>query len=234
MNQDKEFEYTLGPVRQIIDLNGSMVNFSATFQVISKSNKPFEYIVADQNEMENSPALNTAQDGAVSGTVSNNDGKQRTFYLILRSTEDNNDVTVQVHTTPLAAPAMVVPKPQVVSSLYTTQNDDKTTSWLKYLGIGVLLALAGYAYYTYVYKASSPETTKKVQSFNRPAFGFNNINRPNRPIPNTIRKPVVPQAVLDIHKRAAEQGVAAASPQNSGSYGSSDLYQKLGNLKIND
>jgi len=58
MSQIKK-TYTLGKIKQLIDLNGDSTNFNLNFKVTAMdSSQPFNILVVDQTTLDNTPELN--------------------------------------------------------------------------------------------------------------------------------------------------------------------------------
>lgn len=80
--------YTLGKIKQLIDLNGDSINFNINFRVTAKdSSIPFNILVVDQTTLDNTPRLNYKEvvKGVISGTITADKNVYQNYFLILKS-----------------------------------------------------------------------------------------------------------------------------------------------------
>ena len=56
MYQNKK-TYTLGKIKQLIDLNGDSTNFDLSFNVTCQDDIPYNILVVDQTTLDNTPEL---------------------------------------------------------------------------------------------------------------------------------------------------------------------------------
>lgn len=89
--------YTLNEFKQLIDLNGNIINFDLTFKVISKNNVPFIAAVATQ-EMLDSDAQIDFKDapGELQANIIANSNIYQNYFLILKAKDNVCDVNVQI------------------------------------------------------------------------------------------------------------------------------------------
>ena len=94
--------YTLGPMKQLIDLNGDITNFDLTFTVTSQDGSPFELLVVDQTTLDSNPSLEYKNaEGTMSGNIVSDKGVYQNYFLILKSdTENKCDVTIEIEKIP--------------------------------------------------------------------------------------------------------------------------------------
>ncbi|AHL67583.1 hypothetical protein DH26_gp090 [Chloriridovirus anopheles1] len=75
--------YQVDKHKQLIPLNGSMVNFSCYFEVKSKDKKPFSVGVVEQTEMK-PKQYKLVEDGYINGQIES-DGQLKSYFLVLKS-----------------------------------------------------------------------------------------------------------------------------------------------------
>ena len=89
--------YRIGPQNQIIDLNGSSVNFDINFAVKSKSGKNFKAVVVDQQELDSGKKIEyrTSENGEISANLISDKNVYKSYNLVLQSDEPQ-DVEVVI------------------------------------------------------------------------------------------------------------------------------------------
>jgi hypothetical protein len=92
--------YTLGSMKQLIDLNGDITNFDLTFTVTSVNGSEFDVIVVDQTTLDNNPNLDykKAKGGTISGNILSDKGVYQNYFLLLKSgvpLEVNVDINIK-------------------------------------------------------------------------------------------------------------------------------------------
>lgn len=82
-------KYNLTPTKQLIDLNGEMINFTTDFTVISTNGEKFECLVLDQETLDNTKSEDELQyrevTGSVSGNITSDKNVFKNYYLVLKS-----------------------------------------------------------------------------------------------------------------------------------------------------
>jgi hypothetical protein len=79
--------YSVGKVKQLIDLNGDSVNFEIAFTVVSKNGEPFDIVVVDQENLDNTPELKYkhVSTGSISGRFRYDKNVYQNHFLILKA-----------------------------------------------------------------------------------------------------------------------------------------------------
>lgn len=75
--------YQVDKHKQLIPLNGSMVNFTCFFEVKSKDKKPFNLAIVEQGEMK-PKQFKLVEDGYINGQL-DSDGQLKTYFLVLKA-----------------------------------------------------------------------------------------------------------------------------------------------------
>ena len=162
--------YTLGKIKQLIDLNGDSTNFNLSFKVSCKDNTPFNLLVVDQTTLDNSPKLDYKESkGTISGNIVADKNIFQNYFLILKSDTpcevdvelmknelprtpdikmDTRGATPSVRDPHGHAPAMKPPLKQGMS--------------LMKIGLIAVVVIGGLALLWYLYKRKSPSTTQKT------------------------------------------------------------------------
>jgi len=149
--------------KQLLDLNGSSINFDLTFTAKSLDNSPFDAIVIDQATLDSNVNLEFqhASDGIISANIISDKNVYQNYYLCLKSDKpcqvevaiDKKEIKANLPAEPLPLP---LPLSQSAHLKPPTKLDK--TNWTL-IGIAIILfALGGlYYYYTYNKKNIKPE-----------------------------------------------------------------------------
>lgn len=94
--------YNLTPMKQLIDLNGDLVNFDLTFTATTKDGSPFDILVVDQTTLDSNPVLDYKKaNGTMSGNIIADKGVYQNYFLILKSDNPSEcDVTIDIKEIP--------------------------------------------------------------------------------------------------------------------------------------
>ena len=78
--------YTLGKIKQLIDLNGDSVNFDLKFKVSGHDSSVYNMLVVDQTTLDNNPELEYKEvKGTISGNIVADKNVFQNYFLILKS-----------------------------------------------------------------------------------------------------------------------------------------------------
>jgi len=78
--------YNLGPIKQLVDLNGSSVNFRLQFTVKSLDGVPFDMLVVDQKTLDSDGVLEYKQvKDSLSGEITSDSGVYQNYFLVLKA-----------------------------------------------------------------------------------------------------------------------------------------------------
>lgn len=75
--------YQVDKHKQLIPINGSMVNFSCFFEVTSKDKKPFNITIVEQGEIK-PKQYKLVDNGYINGKLES-DGQLKSYFLVLKS-----------------------------------------------------------------------------------------------------------------------------------------------------
>lgn len=150
--------YTLSKVKQLVDLNGSSVNFDVNFTVVSKDSKPFQVLVVDQTTLDNNPTLEykMVTEGQISGNVRNDKNVYQNHFLVLKA-DTPCECEVEIVKTEL--PKMIQPPVEVPPQLIQANHE---TDWKKIALVAIAVVLGGYVLYTFFYKKKDNNTESPV------------------------------------------------------------------------
>lgn len=156
--------YTVNKVKQLVDLNGSSVNFDVNFRVTSKDGKPFQMLVVDQTTLDNNPNLEykNVTEGQISGNVRSDKNVYQNHFLVLKA---DNPTMCEVELQKTELPKMIQPPMEIVQPVTKTE-----TNWKKILIIGCIIALGAYGIYVFFYKENKEEYEEEGEE--RPQFVF--------------------------------------------------------------
>jgi hypothetical protein len=75
--------YQIDKHKQLIPLNGTMVNFSCFFEVKSRDNKPFQIAIVEQGEIK-PKQYKSAENGSINGQFES-DGQLKSYFMVLKA-----------------------------------------------------------------------------------------------------------------------------------------------------
>jgi hypothetical protein len=109
-------KYGISSIKQLIDLNGSTVNFHLTFTVKSLSKEPFDALVVTQEMLDSNSPLNYQRaEGEISGQIKNDNNVYNSYFLCLKSDKPMEvEVTVNMNEVPAVVIAPVQTNADVV------------------------------------------------------------------------------------------------------------------------
>jgi len=145
--QTTENVYSIGKIKQLIDLNGDSVNFQVDFNVESQSGEPFDILVVDQTTLDNNPKIEykTANEGKISGSITNDKNVYQNYFLILKA---DKDVQCKVSISKKDLPKTNFPPSAKTTNTFSSQNQtEKSINWLK-VAI-VVSVIAGISFFVY-------------------------------------------------------------------------------------
>lgn len=199
--------YTLGKIKQLIDLNGDSTNFDLSFKVSCKDETPFNILVVDQTTLDNTPELNYKDaKNVISGNIVADKNIYQNYFLILKS-ETPCVVDVEINKNELPkTPNITIPSNQnqqhqqhQQNFMTDTQPDNplksysppaSSMSWTKIILIGVVV-VGGLIllYYLYKRKNSEPQETvvNSEEKFTTPSHNYTVPQ--NSPIKNSLITP---------------------------------------------
>ena len=90
-------EYTLGKIKQLIDINGNATNFKCGFKIQSKNNVPFLAVILTQSTLDNSESLDfQPANGELSGEIVADKNVFHNYFLVLKASDEHPNVNVSV------------------------------------------------------------------------------------------------------------------------------------------
>ena len=158
-------KYQVGKYRQLIDLNGEIVNFELNFDVKSVDKKPFHAVVVDQTTLDSNSDISYkyANSGEISGTIVADKNVYQNYFLLLKADEmcdcivsiSLSEIPVDKNAPPPPPPQQAFQKsqnrPALPPSSHThlqQQNSKEIPTWAIIMAVfGILLLVS--AYYGY-------------------------------------------------------------------------------------
>lgn len=94
----RKSNYSLNTIKQLIDLNGDIVNFNLNFTVTSKDRVPFYLVAVDQTVLDNNEELDykLVETGKISGNIISDSNIHQNYYLVMKSAEKPCVVAVEI------------------------------------------------------------------------------------------------------------------------------------------
>lgn len=150
MSQTKK-TYSLGKIKQLIDLNGDTTNFDLSFNVTCKDDVTFNLLVVDQTTLDTTEVLEYKDvHKGMSGSIVANENVYQNYYLVLKS---DTPCKVEVEITkkilenfvPVSSISSVPLSTEIqespVSSPTTTENEPSTINWKKIIILAIIIIL---------------------------------------------------------------------------------------------
>jgi hypothetical protein len=126
-------KYILGPIKQLIDINGPLVSFKSTFFVKNSDKKPFEGVVVSQTQIDNDPSIEYKQsndNGEFRGEITYDKSEYQSFYLLLKAVEAV-EVEVTINTVEIPSKQPHLPgAAALVPSTSTWKSYIPTIAWV--------------------------------------------------------------------------------------------------------
>ena len=201
--------YTLNKLKQIIDLNGDLVDFKLSFSAVSSTNENFYAVVASQSALDDEktvPLEYQLANGSISGTISVNDGIFQTYYLIMKS-DTPNEVSVtlelepiKIEMTPIDVKPVVPKKVTFADTPPAKKSGGVSRKWF-FIVLGVVLLV--FALFM-LYRAIKPKNKKEFEL--PPPLKIKVIPPPKTP---TAHSPVV-SSILEVPPPAPATSPLAA------------------------
>ena len=177
MSQTKK--YSLGKIKQLIDLNGESTNFDVKFKVECKDNSPFQVLVVDQTTLDSTEKLEYKNaTKVISGNVISDKNIFQNHFLILKS-DNQCEVDVEIIKKELPkTPDSVIQKqinPDFNMSAQPIRQTTQETSWLK-IALISLVIIGGGLLLWYLYKRKNSKTLSDNSSQIKNSFSEVNNN----------------------------------------------------------
>jgi hypothetical protein len=199
MSQTKK-TYTLGKIKQLIDLNGDSTNFDLSFKVTCQDDTPFQLLVVDQTTLDNTPELIYKEaNNTISGNIVADKNVYQNYFLILKS-EKNCLVDVELTKKNLprtptvddvkSIPPSNLPDPNYKPKRAVTSPPSPPSSGINWKKIGLIIIVliigAGVLWWMYKKKGKSVE---KVDNHVDENFAFSKPSFNISPKQSSSRKP---------------------------------------------
>ena len=161
-------KYILGPIQQLIDLNGDSTNFDLTFTVTSPDNSEFDLLVVDQTTLDNTPTLDYKKvTGTMSGNIVADKNMYQNYFLNLKSQNPCEvEVTIEkknLPETPMGPPSVFGQNQPPPQEPPVTQQETLCSSinWT-YVGIAVGVVMGLMVFYYVTTKSNTKSVEVKV------------------------------------------------------------------------
>ena len=173
MSQIKK-TYTLGKIKQLIDLNGDSTNFDISFKVTCQDDTPYNLLVVDQTTLDNTPELKYKEARkSISGNIVADKNVYQNYFLILKSetpcvvdVELTKKVLPKTPSGPIGPGSIAGPGSMTPSSIpnRTVTSSPSSIPWKK-IGLIALVAVIGLGVLWWLYKRNGQETDKNETPF---------------------------------------------------------------------
>jgi hypothetical protein len=149
--------YTLGKIKQLVDLNEDITNFDLTFSVTSQAGEEFDAVVVNQTRLDNDENIQYEKaPGTISGRISNDKGVYQNYFLLLKSEAplqvdvviDLNEIPKSVETVNQSIPPLIPPRKQ------------SSINWKTMLIFIVMVGGLAMLYYYYTNNKKIPEISQ--------------------------------------------------------------------------
>ncbi|MBT7706846.1 hypothetical protein HN747_05375 [archaeon] len=145
--------YTLGTVKQLIDLNGDTVNFDITFKATAKNGEQFDAIVVDQDTLDTTPDIEYKKaDGSISGNIVSDKNVYQNYFLVVRA-DPPCECVVEISKREIQPAQPEVPRTQLPPTEHFSQPPPKPAkkgfNWKAILLVIVIVGGAALLWYMY-------------------------------------------------------------------------------------
>ena len=237
MSETKK-SYTLGKIKQLIDLNGDSTNFDLTFNVSCKESTPFNILVVDQTTLDNTPELKYKEViGNISGKITADKNVFQNYFLILKS-DTPCVVEVELLKKELPRTPDVVVKSQPKEkftnlssssipevSIEQNSNPKKGMSLFKIVLI-LVVVIGGVALLWYLYNKNNPNLDGKVNKLDtksEPPI----IEKSKSPIKNSLSYIPQPEERSVSTPKYSQSSEVSSGVMSSDLSGSNNLLNRL-------
>ena len=148
--------YTIGKVKQLIDLNGDSTNFRIALKIQTENNTPFEMLIVDQTTLDNNPNIEYKRidTGELSAEVEQAQNIYQNYFLILKADKECK-CNVEIEKQEL-------PKNTELDRIIPLEKkESNTVKYIIYILIACVCLYGGYL----IYKKMS-QKTEKYESMN--------------------------------------------------------------------
>jgi hypothetical protein len=214
-------KYTLGKIKQLIDLNGDSINFDLTFSVrCHDPSVTFQMLVVDQNTLDNNPDI-VYKDvtGEISGNINADKNVYQNYFLILKADKVCEvDVTIDKKEIP-PAPSL----PDFSQSLVSAKKEDKSDRrWIKIVIITVIV-LGGIGVLYWLYKRNkSTDINRDTMNFKSPPH-----TRPSHSVGDMQRYQPTESRYASPYQQSDKNSPSPSFPSPKGSTSSNSLLERL-------
>lgn len=194
--------YSIGKIKQLIDLNGDSINFDIQFKVTSKNKEPFDMLVVDQTTLDNNPTLEykKVDKGEISGNIVHDKNIYQNYFIILKA-DNLCECNVEIIKKEL-------PKTAIVESLPSKSIVDKTNNnfnWINIIliaGVVIILVVSIYMFYWRTSTTSdnmldSPRNSVRELQIDSPRMLSPNVVTPRVATPRVDAIYVAKNSLLD-------------------------------------
>ena len=191
----KTTTYKVSKQNQLIDLNGTMVNFDLTFTATSKDNLPFETVVMDQAGLDTTPNLEYKQvtEGSISGNIISDKNMYQNFFLVLRAPQET-EIEVTIDLKPIM-PRQV--EQQKMPMAHQHAPPPKSSINWKYVLIFFAVLCIGYIVWKYMGKNTSNVPIQMSMPIPMP-LAIELPSSPVRSVPHTPERPICSRSNVDL------------------------------------
>lgn len=198
--------YTIGEIKQLIELNGNLVNFNLEFVVKSLNGEPFKAVVMSDEELNSGEEIKfqNVDEGIISGNLVNENNIHRVYFLVLKA---DSTIQCEVSIVSTEIPGKDLPvyhptqnEPMVSHHVFTDkQSDSEICIFGMNIPIITIILIIGLAVgififfcYTPTQKTTPPNTSKMMIENTSRAPLDTSSNTSISPV--TLTAPTVPNA----------------------------------------
>jgi len=178
--------YTLGKIKQLIDLNGDSTNFDLQFKVTCHDDTPFNLLVVDQTTLDNTPELQYKEaNKTISGNIVADKNIYQNYFLILKS---EKTCTVDVELIKKELPKTPDSDMNLPDESFSTKTPRRimlgppsNTPWLKICLI-VTVVIVGVVVLWWLYKKNGDLTKKNIALPKEFGYSVGSPDKVNSPV----------------------------------------------------
>lgn len=212
--------YTLGKIKQLVDLNGAMTNFDLNFSVTSKTGADFDAVVVDQTRLDSDDNIQYEKaNGSISGNITNDKGVYQNYFLLLKSDVPTEvDIVIDVKEIPRRIEHVQQPPPSL-----SPPKKQSPVNWKVMTIFATVVIVGGLYYYINVYKKKQ----KTASNFDIADYKTSPAPSPSLPSPIPLTKAPQLQSPSPSPSHSSSR---SSPPQRNNFTNTSSLLSRLSQL----
>ena len=202
----------IGPTQMLFDLNGKTTNFNINFSVKSSTpTEDFYAVVVDQSTLDKGDNFNFQQSNAaeIQGNLSYDKNFYQNFFLCLKSTHYDHEVTITLNKHEIPPDPQPVPQsnplpPEKIQKQENYKESSKSSlfNWKIILIVVLVVGSTGYLWYSSKKPSKDTRLSEKVEVPVSPSLSSHSsiFDSPITPDFNVVNSPVDSNIMSKLNK----------------------------------